>query len=378
MLKNSSLFLFSLKILITILCIFILIVSWPQKELDVGFWEISSVGPVSLKEYINSVKKDIYRIRSFGNETIIYNALDRFHNLPVTILNHNGYLSLRFLKYGWAKKRESLFGALPRLFSKHHDRALVLGLGSGVTVSAVSDLYKSVKVFEINSTMKEVVKFLKKQNRNLLEKDNVKIVIQDGFIGTYLEEDGSYDLINHTASDLLYYPASKLYSKEFFKIIKKKLKTNGVFNLWYDSKSTIVEIDTLYNTLLSVFSECEAFLLNSHYHLLICGDRLKMARYKDINTKSEFIKEILSYAPYLKVNARKYFGKNKYSKEINTLNKPTTRHKYHFIPFDDLDPFFQMIIDKLENPNNDRDKVCEILNMLGSYHWYCERTKDEN
>ena len=366
-----------IKIIISFLLIIIFFFFWPQRELDAGEGHIKWLGKDGLKYYVEYMS-NIRRIRSFGNETIFYDVFDKANKETVTIFNHNGYISLRFYNDNKTKRRESLFGVLPSLFSKENKKALVLGLGSGITASAVSEFYQSTKVFEVNSTMKKVAYRLRDKNRNLLKKKHVEILIQDAFIGTYLEEDNSYDIINHTISNLDYYAASKTFSQEFFKIAKKKLKKKGVFSLWYDSRRSLSSIDTVYNTLLSVFNECRTFLLSSYYHIVICGENLKLKSPTNLNIEDKFIKEVISYTPFLEVDAQKYFGQKKYSAEINTLDKLRTNHKIFYHRYnrgekydsrpDQMDSFNELIWSILNNPNNNPLKICEALHFFG-YFW---------
>ena len=395
-----------IAIFLSIVC---LVFYWPHKELDAGVEQIIHQNARVFKSYVDSMH-NIYRIRSFGNETILYDIgrseMDKNNTLKKdistkedistkdaslkdydfpeqTILNHSSYVPLRFSKNNKTKRRETLFGILPSLYLKHHDKALVLGLGSGVTVSAVADIYKSVKVFEINSTMKKISNILRDKNRDLHLKNNVEVTIQDGFIGTYLEEDNTYDFITLSVSSLIFYSASKLYSKEFFEIAKKKLKKEGVFSIWYDSYYSFSNIDALYNTALSVFEECKTFILSVYYHTLICGEKLKHHPYTSLNIENKFIKKVLSFTPYLNIDVRRYFGNKKYSKKTNTLDKLLTNQGGHFyhgggeVTFD-FDPFMELVnIELQRSSENDLFKICETLLYFGG-HWKCEEMQEEN
>ena len=211
---------------------------------------------------------------------------------------------------------------------------------------------------------------LKDKNRNLMSKDNLEIVIQDGFIGTYLEEDKSYDAIISTLSNTTYYSASKLYSKEYFEIAKRKLRNEGVFAIWYDSRYALSNIDMFYNTLLSVFKECRTFLLSTEYHLLICGQNLKYKPNKNI-IKNKFIKELVSYTSYLEIDAQKYFGQKKYGTKVNTLNKLLTEYKTYVYSDKKNLPFINMVEDRLYTLDKDNKlEMCKALLFFGNY-WRC-------
>ena len=354
--------------------VIILVVSWPQNELDAGSSYMRwSYGDASdeLKKFTKRMK-NIRRVRTFGNETILYDAQSDFVREGFTVLNQNGYTPLFLYKHHKGRRREALFGVFPSLFTNENNKAIVLGLGGGITASVVADLYDFVKVFEINSGTAKIMPLLKFENRNLVDKENVEIVIQDGFIGTYLEEDNSYDAIISTLSNTTYYSASKLYSREYFEIAKQKLTSEGVFAIWYDSRYALSSIDMFYNTLKSVFNECKTFLLNTEYHLLICGENLKYQNSIKINTaENQFVKELVSRAPYLEVDAKKYFGIQKYSTTVNTLNKLLTGYKTYVYEKGRMTPFINLIEEKIESVDKEGAlQTCEALVFLGNY-WKC-------
>ena len=371
--KSSPLqFLKRFKIVASLFCVALLLFSWPQHELDAGASLLIPYGGSSrLKEFTKSMKNTL-RIRAFGNETILYDARKKNHKEDFTVLNQNGYTPLFLYKDNKPTKKESLFGLLPSFFTRKYNKAMVLGLGVGMTASVVADLYDFVKVFEINPGTERIMRLLKDKNRNLMNKSNVEIVIQDGFIGTYLEEDKSYDVIISTLSNTTYYSASKLYSKEYFEIAKQKLHDEGVFAIWYDSRYSLSSIDTFYNTLSSVFKECRTFLLDVEYHLLICGQNLKYKVNKNIQSKNEFIKELVSHTSYLEINAQKYFGQKKYGTKMNTLNKLLTGYKIDIHQEKKRFPFIDVIEDRLVALDKDsRLKMCEALLFFGGY-WRCD------
>ncbi len=349
-------------IAITFFVSIFLVLSWPNKELSAG---ASYLRRPELAKHIKNMK-NIYRVRSFGNETITYEAWSDYYNLPIVVLNQNGYLPMFLFRNDQNKKKESLFGVFSSLFTEYHNKALILGLGVGMTTFAASHLYKSVKVFEINPTTTKIVKRFASKNEHLLERDNVEIIMQDGFIGTYLEPNESYDAIISTLSSMVHHSASKMYSKDFLEIAKKKLTKNGVFSIWYDSRYPVSDIDILYDTLLSVFNECNTFLLDPYYHFLICGKKLKQKSHKDINTKNEFIKELLSHAPYLKVDAQKYFGRKKHNNKLNTLNKLMTSYKI-YKESHDYELFLKLIREKLRDLTSDPLKICKSISFLERY-----------
>ena len=90
-----------------------------------------------------------------------------------------------------------IVGATSALFSKENQKALVFGLGTGVTAGSTARLYGRTKVVEINPAMSHIPKHFHSQNQNLMENKNADIVLEDG-ISTLLYEKQNYDAIIST------------------------------------------------------------------------------------------------------------------------------------------------------------------------------------
>ncbi len=112
------------------------------------------------------------------------------------------------------------------------DNILILGGGDGLPVREVIkyDKVKSIDVVDIDPTMTDMGKnlaVLKKINNNSLSDIRVKIINNDAF--TYLNKKGKkYDRVIIDLPDPHNEALSKLYSKEFYNIIKKRMNNGAV------------------------------------------------------------------------------------------------------------------------------------------------------
>ena len=112
------------------------------------------------------------------------------------------------------------------------ENILILGGGDGLPVREVIkyDKVKSIDVVDIDPTMTDMGKnlaVLKKINNNSLSDIRVKIINNDAF--TYLNKKGKkYDRVIIDLPDPHNEALSKLYSKEFYNIIKKRMNNGAV------------------------------------------------------------------------------------------------------------------------------------------------------
>ncbi len=344
-----------------------LVLFWPSRELYVGSSRLVSQTATEIKQYVKGMK-NIQHIRYLGNETTLYET-DRYYGREGRLMVfHNGYRTLALKKRKGIVKHESFLPAISAWYSQKHNNALVLGLGTGVTVSTTADAYKNVKVFEINPGTFEMIQILKDYNDNISNKKNIDVVLQDAFIGTYLEKNESYDAIISSTSPLYYYSSSKLYSKDFLQIVKNKLTKGGVFVTWYSSEISIHKTNILHNTLNSVFKTCKSFIIKASYHIVLCGERLTLnERYNFSHIKNNIVKKVFSHAPYLEATLDKnLLKKNHWQGEVNTLNKLITKSPYFSVddPRKRYHVYNKEVLHMVHSSPYPRKKLCAAMKFF--------------
>jgi spermidine synthase len=107
--------------------------------------------------------------------------------------------------------------------------ALVIGMGSGVTAATLAKLesVKRVDVYDINQTLRRVLARFPVGTMHVAQNPKIRIVWQDARSGLALN-DKKYDLITQQPLYLKQAGSSILLSKEYFSLISKRLKENGV------------------------------------------------------------------------------------------------------------------------------------------------------
>jgi spermidine synthase len=103
-------------------------------------------------------------------------------------------------------------------------------MGSGTTAATLAK-YESIKVvdvYDINQTLKRVFELYPQETLHVAENPKINIIWQDGRTGLALQHK-KYDLITQQPLYLKQAGASILLSKEYFELVSRRLKENGVF-----------------------------------------------------------------------------------------------------------------------------------------------------
>jgi spermidine synthase len=125
-----------------------------------------------------------------------------------------------------------LLGHLPLLLHPDPRSVLVIGMGSGVTASAVArHPVRRIDVVEIEPAVVEAGRFFADVNRDVLKDPRVRVVIGDGrnFLLTTPER---YDVIISEPSNPWIAGLASLFSREFFELAKSRLRPGGVMLQW--------------------------------------------------------------------------------------------------------------------------------------------------
>lgn len=135
-----------------------------------------------------------------------------------------------------------LSGHIPVLFLPKYDSVLVIGLGSGITVGAVTQHpVHHIDVVEISPEVKEAAALFRKHNNDALSDPRVKLTIEDAV--TFLKTTkNTYNAIISEPSNPWIAGIGNLFTKEFFELAKHRLSPGGVMVQWihlYESNNEI-------------------------------------------------------------------------------------------------------------------------------------------
>lgn len=146
-----------------------------------------------------------------------------------------------------------LIGHLPMALHPAPRRAIVIGLGGGVTPGAASQHDTSLEVVELSPSVVEAAQWFAHVNYAVTSRSNVRLRVDDGrnFLASRA---GRYDVITADLIQPEHAGAGHLYSREYFALMRHALADGGLALQWIGHRSE-VEYKLMLRTFLSVFPE---------------------------------------------------------------------------------------------------------------------------
>lgn len=178
----------------------------------------------------------------------------------------NGYVSIAL-----ESAPERLVGSFPVLFAPRTDRALVLGVGSGITTGTVALLFDHVDAVEINPVVLQNLHRMSSYNFDLTSRKNATLSVDDGIHYIRVSPE-RYSLIISTVTSPRYFSSAKLYTQDFFDAVRQRLTPDGVYVTWVDMTVGQRGLDIMLKTAARSFRHCALAGVNTGYFLLLCSD----------------------------------------------------------------------------------------------------------
>jgi spermidine synthase len=150
----------------------------------------------------------------------------------------------------------TLLAHLPALFSlAETGEAAVIGFGTGITVGnlAVYPNIKNIDVVEISSVVKDFAPYFKDFNLNAENNSKVNWITADAY-RVFISSQKNYDVIVSEPSNPWVTGVERLYTQDFYKIVKERLAPGGVYAQWFHTYSiSDATLGLVMNTYASVF-----------------------------------------------------------------------------------------------------------------------------
>jgi spermidine synthase len=145
-------------------------------------------------------------------------------------------------------------GHLPMLIRPDAKRALVIGMGSGVTAGAVAlHPVERIDLIEIEPAVVEAAAFFAKENREVLKNPKARVAIADGR-NFLLASDGGYDVIISEPSNPWMRGIGNLFSLDFYELTAQRLASKGIVCQWIHAYGLFPEdLKMVVKTFRSVF-----------------------------------------------------------------------------------------------------------------------------
>jgi hypothetical protein len=188
-------------------------------------------------------------------------------------ISYNGHPSIWARREGVVSHAELISGVIPALAAPRLERALVLGLGTGITAGAASRLFENVDVVEINAAFFELLPLLRDANLDVATNPATALHLADG--RAFLNgAEGLYDAIVNSIPAPTYFSASKIYTLEFYQRVRRALKDDGVFCTWLAvTNMSEAGVHVVLSALARSFEHCDLRLMEGDYYMATCSDR---------------------------------------------------------------------------------------------------------
>ena len=194
--------------------------------------------------------------------------------------------------------------ALPSLLHPNPEKALLVGLGAGITLGALEKMQdiKEIDCVEISGGVVKANSFFSPYNNNALSDKRLKLIIDDA--RHYLNRtEKKYDLIISGPSYSWISGASNIFTLEYLKLAREHLSHDGIMAMWFHLYNMMPSgIESFLRTVSAVFPHTTVWFSSSGVEFIIIGsnkniyiDYAKLiSRLSDPNVKSELGRANLS------------------------------------------------------------------------------------
>jgi len=218
-----------------------------QQTFSLGLWRNRQTPP-DLATFRRMVK----------NETLTFHRDGAGSTVTVITRGENGKEQIGLKVNGKADAGTSLdmttqllSGHIPMLLRPHSTNVLVIGLGSGMTASAIARHpgVQHLDLVEISSDVVEAARQFRNYNDDLHNNPRVRFVIEDA--KSFLKiADERYDLIVSEPSNPWMAGVAGVFSREYYESCRDRLKPDGFMAQWVQIYETN---DEALNTVLATF-----------------------------------------------------------------------------------------------------------------------------
>lgn len=196
-----------------------------------------------------------------------------------------------------------LLGHLPMLLvSPAPKRALVIGLGSGITSGSVLryESLEHVDIVELEPAVIQGAAFFNKFSGDPVSDDRVRLLLQDGRTHVFFGK-SRYDVITSDPIHPWVKGAANLYTREFYVKVRASLNARGVYCQWIPSSMSRESFVSITKTMSSVFGDVKL--------LFSGGEAIALASQSVVEFKTERLNEALKDSRVLKELQLYHLGK---------------------------------------------------------------------
>lgn len=270
-----------------VVCIYVvaqvLLSDWDRRILDSGVFRIRTLQSRSSSQF-----------RKLATEKkLLYHADGR--ELTVAVFSKRNDTTHRWLTVngktdastGPDMSTQSLLGHLPLLLKPDSRRVFIVGLGSAVTAGAVmKHPIEACDVAEISPKVVAASHFFEAVNGKPLEDPRLRLYVADAREALMLTSSENYDVIISEPSNPWIAGIGNLFTVEFYQIVRRALKSDGMFVQWvqlYETDNT--SLNVVLNTLSDVFSHVTVWNPNPADAVLIASMHAVSPEFHSLNER---------------------------------------------------------------------------------------------
>ncbi len=193
-----------------------------------------------------------------------------------------------------------LVGQLPLLFSPGARDVCIVGFGSGVTAGAVlSHPVRHALTLELERAVVDAAPFFRPYAGDPLHDPRSELQVEDA--GTFLRSTRrTFDVIVSQPSNLWIAGMADLFTRDFYRAARARLRPGGVFCQWMQCYWTApATVQTVFRTLTTVFPHGQVFYLEGSADLIIVASadrqlRLDEARFAAAMSRPEVAENLVA------------------------------------------------------------------------------------
>lgn len=168
-----------------------------------------------------------------------------------------------------------LLAHLPFLFKPDAREVLVIGFASGISAGCVAlhDSPQRIDIVEIEPAVIQASHFFDEFNHRPLEDPRVRLHLNDGRNHVKLTPDATYDMVVSEPPNPWITGVSNLFTREFFELGRRTLRTGGVWSQWLQTYSMGTDdVRSVMATFASVYRHVLLFKVGDADLVLIGSD----------------------------------------------------------------------------------------------------------
>lgn len=166
---------------------------------------------------------------------------------------------------------QTWLGLGPALFCRNLDRALVIGVGTGVSCGVIAAIFKESDHVELNRAFAPYYTKYPSPHLGQLGTEKARLHYTDGRVFTQ-QSQTTYDLIFNNVSMPMFFGAGKIFTREYMALAKTKLNRGGVFSVWVSGGMGILGQRSILAALQAEFKHCAMFSAYSNTFILAASD----------------------------------------------------------------------------------------------------------